>query len=257
MSKIDELHRKAKKMEEFAWNSDHVIGFYISGSYGKGMIHYRSDLDPVFIVSEGTKDVVRKDLISVCGDNNCDLYIVTLPEFEALTTKGTSDMGSDRYDYAHLEIPVDKTNGQIQKIIDQRGKISDEERQFLGTGYLDGYINCFYRSLKAAREDWSLAKHLEASESVTLGLSFLFAIDRRVTPFSKYLEWELSTHPLSFSMKLDDLVSTIRNILQTGDIGAQIFLFEAITDHARQAGFGQIVDDWENKPEELVEEFRK
>ena len=163
MSKIDELHRKASKMEEFAKNSDHVIGFYISGSYAKGMIHERSDLDPVFVVTENSKDIIRANLIDIFGDDNCDLYIVTMKEFEALTTKGTSDMGSDRYDYAHLQIPIDKTNGRIQKIIDQRAMLSDEERQFLGAGYLDGYINCFYRSLKAARENWPLAQHIYPS----------------------------------------------------------------------------------------------
>lgn len=257
MSRIDELHTEAAKMEEFAKNSDHVIGFYISGSYGKGMIHERSDLDPVFIVKEGAVETTEDEVLKRFSSLPMDVCIYTLPQFEALDTRGTSGMGSDRYDYAYLEIMVDKTNGLIQKIINQRGKLSDEERQFLGAGYLDGYIDAFYRSLKAAREGWALAEHLEASKSITLALSFLFAADHRVMPFSKYLEWELRTHPLSFSMKPNDLISAIQNILQTGDEDTQILLFEAVSDHARRAGFGQIVDDWENKPEDLVKAFRK
>lgn len=257
MSNIEKLHAQAKEMEEFARNSDHVMGFYISGSYAKGMIHKQSDLDPVFIVEEGSQKTIEKEIISRFSLLPMDLCIYTLPQFEALNTRGTSDMGSDRYDYAHLKIPVDKTNGHIQKIINQRGQLSDEERIFLGIGYLDAYINCFYRSLKAARENWSLPQHLEAAESIMLGLSFLFAVDHRVMPFFKYLAWDLKTHPLSFPMKPDDLMKTIQEILQTGDVNAQIILFETITAHARQNGFAQVVDDWDLKPEELVRKYRE
>lgn len=254
--RIEKLHVFARELQDYAAKTEDVLGFYISGSYGKGMIHERSDLDPVFITKEGCVARVDAEILAQHDMGNCDLCIYTISEFESLSTKGTSDMGSDRYDYAHIKVAVDKTGGRIQEIVDKRGTLSEEERLFLGAGFLDGYINGFFRSLKAARQGWHVAQALEAAEGIHYGLSFLFAVEHRTLPFYKYLEWELATYPLTFPMPADVLISTIQRILSTADVNAQIEWFEAIARHAKENGFAQNIADWDGKPEVLASEFK-
>jgi hypothetical protein len=88
--------------------------------------------------------------------------------------------------------------------------------------YLDGYINSLYRSLKSHRDGRPELAHLDAAESVPYLLTALFALDRRVRPYNKYLRWELERHPLSdprWSVNL--LLVDLRRIIADGDPSAQ------------------------------------
>lgn len=254
---VQKLHALADAMKNYALESNFVIGFYISGSYAKGLIHDRSDLDPVFVVDKGAKEQVGQDLRKRFDLKNCDLCVYTLDEFRNLSTAGTSGMGSDRYDYAHLTVEIDKTGGEIQKIVEQNGSLSERERLYLGAGYLDGYINSFYRSLKAAREKWDLPQRLEAAESIPHMLAFLFAADHRIVPFSKYLEWDMKKHPLNFPMEPDELLRDIKTVLSSASVATQIKLFEKVSEFASKVGFENIVKDWDGKPEALANKMKK
>lgn len=111
---------------------------------------------------------------------NCNLTFYTHIEFFKHDAQGVSGMGSTRYDYVHAKATVDKT-GDIQAIIEKRGRLSETERIFYVEGYLDNYIKGFYRSLRASVENWQLAPHLEAARSVLYGIDFLFASEGRIT----------------------------------------------------------------------------
>lgn len=249
---VQHLRELAQKLKDFAVQDKRVLAFYISGSYAKNKLHADSDLDPVFIVQEDAQETVEQDLVTLYDLSGCDLCIYTKVEFYELSTSGTSGMGSDRYDYAHLTVCVDKTGGEIQALIDKRGRLSQEETMYLGAGYLDGYINAFYRSFKSWRQSWTLAQHLEAAESVHYALAFLFAAEGRVKPFAKYLEWELQTHPLQLPMAAENLLAMINKILTTADIKQQMLFFESVCTYAAQAGFKDIIEAWEGKPEQLI-----
>jgi len=60
---------------------------------------------------------------------------------------------------------------------------------------LDAYVNSYYRTLENARDGNRSAAGLDAAESFSNLLEFVFAAERRVRPYNKYLEWELGTHP--------------------------------------------------------------
>ena len=101
---------------------------------------------------------------------------------------------------------------------------------------LDGYINQVYRSLR-------YGTRFDAAEAVPYALRTIFAIDDRVRPYNKYLEWELKHHPLA-DWAADELLPLLDQVL-LGDPQAQRQLFNRIEPIARREGFGEVIDGWE------------
>jgi hypothetical protein len=72
----------------------------------------------------------------------------------------------------------------------------------------------------------------------------VFAIEGRVRPWNKYLEWELSKHPLDepewafdpFLDRVDGLPSSAAE---------QQAMFRDLERVARRRGFGELIDSWE------------
>ena len=80
-------------------------------------------------------------------------------------------------------------------------------------------------------------------EAVPYALRAIFALEGRVRPYNKYLEWELRHHPLE-GWTADGLLPLLDRVL-TGEPEAQHELFDRIEGPARDAGFGDVVDAWE------------
>ena len=101
------------------------------------------------------------------------------------------------------------------------------------------------RSLKSLRDGRALESRLDAAESIGYALTTIYALERRIRPYNKYLPWDLERYPLpnpEFTAKR--LLGWLADI-QRGDDGvAQRELFAAIEVAARHAGAGDIVDDW-------------
>jgi hypothetical protein len=111
--------------------------------------------------------------------------------------------------------------------------------------YLDGYLNYVYRSLKSLRDGRVLEARLDAVESLPWMLAVIFAFERRVRPYNKYLVWELSHHPLERpAWQGSTLVPQIAAILETADADAQRAVFRTVEVAAREVGLGGIVDAW-------------
>ncbi len=53
----------------------------------------------------------------------------------------------DRYTLTHTEPVIDRT-GEIQRVIDEKGRLSDEEKASIPPLALDAYMNSLYRGLK-------------------------------------------------------------------------------------------------------------
>ena len=65
----------------------------------------------------------------------------------------------------------------------------------------------------------ALESHLDAAESVGPLLTTLFALDRRVRPFNKFLAFELSLEPLpGEAWAADRLLARVRTIVASGDL---------------------------------------
>ena len=93
----------------------------------------------------------------------------------------------DRYTLTHTEPVIDRT-GEIQRVIDEKGRLSDEEKKSIPPLALDAYMNSLYRGLKRPA---GIGGRLHEAEAIGHLLTCLFALEGRVRPFHDYLEWEL------------------------------------------------------------------
>ena len=101
---------------------------------------------------------------------------------------------------------------------------------------LDDYVNQTYRSLR-------YGMRLDAVEAVPPALRTIFALENRVRPYNKYLEWELRHHPLA-DWTADELLPLLDRVL-AGEPEAQRELFNRIEPLARCDGYGDVIDSWE------------
>jgi hypothetical protein len=141
-----------------------------------------------------------------------------------------------RYADAHARVDVDKTGGELTRVIADLESLPPGTRESVIRDTLDGYINQTYRSLR-------YGTRLDAVESIPHALRTIFALENRVRPYNKYLEWELRHHPLA-DWSADKLLPLLDRIL-AGEPEAQRELFNAIEPAARREGFGDVVDGWE------------
>ena len=149
-----------------------------------------------------------------------------------------------RYQYAHLEPVVDKTNGEIQRILDAKEGIPDHLRDRVVRPALGAYINSTHRSLRNSSVGLTRSARLDAAESIATLLVVIFGLEGRVRPFNKYLEWELEHHPLSNAAWAHDRLVPLLDAVLAGDIQAQHELFKSVESAARDAGYGDEIDSW-------------
>jgi hypothetical protein len=205
----------------------HIVGLVLSGSRGKGAATDNSDYDIVLVVD----------------DDHATEYARRYAKY--VTAFRDHAVGWDRYSYAHAKARVDKLEGQIQTIMDEKGRLRPDEIPGVINGCCDHYVNQFYRALKCLRDGNRDAAKLELAESVGPLLAAMFALHGRLNPYYKYLEWELQTYPLtlfpwqparlySLVVALSSEVSplTIKEVLRETD---RVF---------RQHGHGAVFDGW-------------
>ncbi|WP_220447599.1 hypothetical protein [Nonomuraea diastatica] len=77
------------------------------------------------------------------------------------------------------------------------------------------------------RDGHSLATRLDAADSIRFLLELLFAMDRRPRPYNKYLEWELTRHPLP-GWDTDMVLDAVDRISGTGDVRLQRRIFARV-----------------------------
>jgi hypothetical protein len=183
--------------------------FATSGaSRGKGLETEYSDFDCTMIVKE---DVLKqyKRYYENSTIPEVELIVTTLSQFRDYAAWGR-DTSWARYNSAHLSAFIDKTRGEAQRLIDEKGCLPlDAKRPFLA-GAIDRFINQTYRSLKCVRDDNTYGARLEAAKSVTPFLNAVLALHDRLRPYYEYIEWELSGWPLQ------------RFALQSGQIHLQL-----------------------------------
>jgi hypothetical protein len=200
---------------ERARADDRVVGLFLGGSRGKGAnVRPDSDYD-VRIVGDA-------DDLETPRGSHVEVAVMTPERFRNYPEW-------DRYTLTHTHPVIDKT-GEIARVIDEKGRLSETEAAERAPAALDGYINALYRALRTP----GLGARLQTAESVAYLLTCLFALERRVRPFYDYLEWELANYPLS---GWDDLVEAIE--------GDQRALFRRVEIHVRERGLGAVVDSWE------------
>ncbi|RKN47258.1 hypothetical protein D7294_01465 [Streptomyces hoynatensis] len=220
-----------------------VLGLVLSGSQAHaGMPTPHSDHDLHVI----TADEAPAWLTALDGfrSPHLDLVVMPLAAFRRRALPG-DEYGWARYAYVHARLLFDRLGGTIGELLDRKRTLSPAEARRHADGHLDAYLNQTYRSLKSHRDGRPELAHLDAAESLPFLLESLFALHRRVRPYNKYLEWELSRHPLGApTWQAGTLLPRLRRILATGEPAAQRALFADVERLARARGHGEILDSW-------------
>ncbi|HEU5100718.1 MAG TPA: nucleotidyltransferase domain-containing protein [Roseiflexaceae bacterium] len=233
---------------EAARADPHVLGLFLGGSRAKAFDHEFSDYDICVIMADDAPEPTHEHYLRL-NSERFDVWIYPFSQFRNESAWDGPEFW-DRYSYDHASALIDKCDGQIQRLIDQRGRIPAEQRDPWLRGCLDGYINSVYRSLKCLRKGNRLGARLEAAESITRLLDVLFAYEMRHRPFHGYLERELRKYPLgSLPISADELLAKIDAITASADRATQQELLAMADALLRPAGFGDVFDSWgENYP---------
>ncbi|MEK7212270.1 MAG: hypothetical protein AAB686_01160, partial [Patescibacteria group bacterium] len=204
-----------------------------------------SDYDLQMIVKDEVAEKYKKKFDREMPE--IDLSVSSLSEFSKYA-QWQSDTHWDRYDFTHVQALVDKTGGEIQKLIDEKGSIPKEKRDEFINGSIDAYMNSFFRSVKSYRKQDVVGVRLESAASIPYLLNALFALHDRATPFANYLTRELKRRPLEkFPWSSEKLLGTLLKILENGDLKTQQDLARTVESAFRKEGYGKVFDDWEGK----------
>lgn len=239
-------HEIFEELLHEAKTDDNIIGFFLGGSRGKGYENELSDYDLSMIVKDDVVEKYKKKF-EERELPEIDLSVMSLSEFSEYA-HWQSNMHWDRYDFTHVQALVDKTGGEIQKLIDEKGSIPKEKREQFINGSVDAYMNGFFRSVKSYRKKDAAGVRLESAASIPYLLNALFALHDRATPFANYLTRELKRRPLEkFPWSSEELLEALLKILENGDLKIQQELAKVIESTFRKEGYGKVFDDWEGK----------
>ena len=122
-----------------------IIGLFLTGSRGKGFETENSDYDVDMVVKDKVAEEYKKKY--EMHTSNIDLGVSSLSEFTKYAA-WQSDYHWDRYNFTHVQALID-TNGQIQKLIDEKGSIPADKKEDFIRFNLDAYLNGFFRSVKS------------------------------------------------------------------------------------------------------------
>lgn len=229
-----------------AQENDDIVGFILVGSRGKGFENEHSDHDAIMIV----KDEVAKAIHDRYEEKKAvdlDLAVHSLSDFKTFAA-WESPESWDRYNYAHVKILVDKTGGELEKIVKEKGHIPQDKLDKFIDWWIDGYVNGVYRSVKCIRNDNAFGAHLEASNSMLDLLTLVFAMNGRHRPFLGYVQKELEKYPLAnLPWSPNEFAKKVKTVLETADLETQQELLKGIEKMSREAGHGHMFDGWEGK----------
>jgi hypothetical protein len=229
------------ELKALAERDRNVLGLFLGGSRGKGMPTKRSDYD-VYVIVRKKADEYRRKFPLRHGDDP-EIIVLSLAEFRRHAAVG-SESEWNRYNFAHVTVDFDRTGGQIQQLVDEKGALPADAARSIAAEALDGYINMYYRAAKNFRDGNEPAGRLDSAESVPYFLTTLFALHERVRPFNKYLRYELEQHPLPGDVwSADRLLPLLQSVI-AGDLGAQRTIFLQLEALAREGGHGDVVDGW-------------
>jgi predicted nucleotidyltransferase len=216
---------------EVARSRDEIVGLYVFGSRGRNFrVDERSDWDVCVVLADrDAREAFDREFPYAHGAR-VEIVSATLEDLR----KARSEHG--RYAAAHADVVLDKTGGELSRVVAELESLPDGTRDAVVREALDGYINQAYRSLR-------YGTRLDAVEAVPYALRTIFALADRVRPYNKYLEWELLHHPLE-GWTAEEFLPLLDRVL-TGEPPAQHELFRLIEEPARREGFGDVVDGWE------------
>ncbi|MFJ9690798.1 hypothetical protein [Kitasatospora sp. NPDC101183] len=212
-----------------------VLGLVLKGSQAHdGMATRHSDHDLYVLLA----DDAASGLATLDGHRSArlDLVVTTLDRL-----RRPADW--ERYAIARSRVLLDRSGGEVTRIVASAGLLDAEEARRSAADLLDAYANAFYRSVKNHRDGDPLAGRLDAAAAIGFLLDLLFALDRRPRPYNKYLAWELDRFPLP-GWESAALLASVSAITATGEVAPQQQLFARVEAAARAAGHTAVLDAW-------------
>ena len=217
-----------------------LVGIVLGGSRGKrALVSPGSDHDVYLIVS--ANQAAWRERFPFRHGDAVETIVMSLDEFRTHAEPGTETYWN-RYTFAHVEPELDHTGGELTRLVVEKGRLPAEVVDATVVASLDDYINFYYRSAKNHERGLRDAARLDAAESLPPLLTALFALERRVRPYNKWLAWELEHHPLATAPP--ELFPRCLAILETGDLAAQQSLFRDAERIGRERGYGDVFDGW-------------
>jgi hypothetical protein len=119
----------------------------------------------------------------------------------------------------------------------------------------DGYLNAFFRSMKAWRRGNELGGRLHASVAATQLVRMLFTLERRLTPYLDRLDNAQFQTLAPQGWPSGYLYKTLLALIRTGDPTLQQELEARVEALMRERGYGHVLDSWEGEIER-VKAFR-
>lgn len=240
------------KVCEIAKNNQDILGVVLLGSRGKGFETPDSDYDLTVIAVDGKGEEVES-LLAGFQITDIDLNVHELSNFRSYAAWGTADAW-DRYDFLHVKIFEDKTNGELEKICYEKGHIPVEYKDEYVRGQTDMYLDNFFRSVKSCKKGNEFGQHLRAVQSIAPLVNIVFALNDRQAPFLDYLALELKRYPLAQAPWSEDVFcASIQKIISTGDLVTQQKMAKDLEVFLRQQGFGDTLDAWEGKDVQAID----
>jgi hypothetical protein len=232
------------ELVELAGRDENVLGLVLTGSRATGLgLVDGSDWDVRLVVRDGIRDDYRSRLATPHGPK-VEVVVLGEADLELAGEIGTSSAW-DRYSWVHARVVVDR-GGWTAGLVDRKRTLKAEDAMALAAEHLDDYVNWLYRSLKNADVGLDEGARLDAAESTSSLLDFLFAVNGRVRPFNRQLRWELEVHPLpGKEWSSAALLPRIVEILDTASIEVQRKMFRDVESLARSHRLGDVVDSWE------------
>jgi hypothetical protein len=213
------------------------VGVVLDGSRGAGVPEFvtpKSDYDVYIVLREAS------DRYPFTYGSRIEMISQPLDEFR---THGLPGSGSEwnRPTFLHARVEVDKLDGEIRRLVDEKAQLRPDEARTIAVEALDSYINMLLRSLRNGEAGRLVAARLDATESIPHLLTALFAFDRRVRPFNKWLEYQVAREPLP----LPDIPARVDALVRRPTPAAQRRLFRDVERLCRDQGFGAEIDLWE------------
>jgi hypothetical protein len=191
------------------------IGLILHGSRAAGVHGPDSDYDLVRVVTDESY-AARRDREQLRerrpGPPEADIVYAS-PERLRLRTEST-----DGYTpmFVNAQVVAD-TDGEVaalvEAIVTHAGARAWEELDEL----YDGYLNCFFRSLKAWRRGDELGGRMQAAHSCLCLVRLLFAAEGRLAPFHDQLDAPLRELELVQGWEEGFLADALVRVLATGD----------------------------------------
>jgi len=221
-----------------------IVGLVLTGSRGRGYaVTEDSDWDVRLVARDEVVDDYRARHATPRG-SPVEVLVLSLSEFEQAGEIGSSSEW-DRYSYVDAEVAVDDAEGTIARLVREKSVLPVAAARELATERLDDYVNLLYRALKSGRRGLVAEGQLDAAQSISPLLEFLFAVEGRVRPFNTFLRYELERRPFddpTFAAEsLFERLPTIR----AGDAVEQRRMFRDVEALARRHGLGHVIDGWE------------